>query len=164
MTTTSLNEQALRLAETLGNNAASLRIAGHYTPSGATIIDCGVQVEGGILAGLQLARICMAGQGEVTLVPGEVADVPCPLVQVASDRPVIACLACQYAGWQISVGKFSAMGSGPMRAAYGKEPLFDDIPGREDAPFVVGVLESRQLPDDSVVTYLREASECRATG
>src|SRR2546430_11514883 len=32
--------------------------------------------------------------------------------QVASDHPVLACMACQYAGWQIAVGKFFAMGSG----------------------------------------------------
>ncbi len=156
MSNTSLNEHALRLAESMGNNAVAYRIAGHCTPAGATILDCGVQVEGGILAGLQLARICMAGQGEVNLAPGDVDGIPCPSVQVMTDRPVIACLASQYAGWQISVEKFFAMGSGPMRAAYGKEPLFDDIPGREHAAFIVGVLETRQLPDDAVVTYLRE--------
>jgi methenyltetrahydromethanopterin cyclohydrolase len=65
-------------------------------------------------------------------------------------------MACQYAGWQISVDKFFAMGSGPMRAAYGKEELFDKIPGREQAPLAVGVLESRKLPDDEVLEYLCE--------
>jgi methenyltetrahydromethanopterin cyclohydrolase len=152
----SLNEQAIRLAEYMGDNAVALRVAGHITASGATIIDCGVQVEGGIQAGLHLARICMGGQGEVALVPGEIDGIPCPLVQVVTDRPVAACLASQYAGWRISVDKFFAMGSGPMRAAYGKEALFDDIPGREHPAFAVGVLETRQLPDDRVVTYLRE--------
>ena len=65
---------------------------------------------------------------EVSLVPGEPLF---PQVQVATDQPVLACMASQYAGWQVSVGKFFAMGSGPMRAAYGKEALFDHIPGRE---------------------------------
>jgi methenyltetrahydromethanopterin cyclohydrolase len=63
-------------------------------------------------------------------------------------------MAAQYAGWQIAVGKFFAMGSGPMRALYGKEELFDDIPFREQAPVAVGVLETRKLPDDAVVEYL----------
>jgi methenyltetrahydromethanopterin cyclohydrolase len=48
------------------------------------------------------------------------------------------------------------MGSGPMRAVYGKEALFDHIPGREQAPVAVGVLETRKLPDDVVVDYLCE--------
>jgi methenyltetrahydromethanopterin cyclohydrolase len=80
--------------------------------------------------------------------------VLCPEVQVATDHPVLACMASQYAGWQIEAGKFFAMGSGPMRAAYGKEDLFDHVPGREQAPVAVGVLESRKLPDEAVVDFL----------
>jgi methenyltetrahydromethanopterin cyclohydrolase len=65
-------------------------------------------------------------------------------------------MASQYAGWQIEVGRFFAMGSGPMRAAYGKEALYDKLPGREQAPVAVGVLETRKLPDDAVIAYLCE--------
>src|SRR5690349_9874500 len=75
---------------------------------------------------------------------------------VSSDAPVHACMASQYAGWQVSVGKFFAMGSGPMRAAYGKEELFDHIPGRERATAAVGVLETHKLPGDEVTGYLAE--------
>jgi methenyltetrahydromethanopterin cyclohydrolase len=76
---------------------------------------------------------------------------------VATDHAVLACMASQYAGWQISVGKFFAMGSGPMRAAYGKEELFNHIPGREQPAVAVGVLETRKLPDDAVFDYLAKA-------
>jgi methenyltetrahydromethanopterin cyclohydrolase len=150
-----LNERAQRLADHVATNAAALRVA-VQTVGGARVIDCGVKAEGGLQAGLALARICLAGQAEVMLVPGEVAGVLCPQVEVATDHPVLACMASQYAGWQIEAGKFFAMGSGPMRAAYGKEDLFDHIPGREQAPVAVGVLESRKLPDEAVVDFLRE--------
>ncbi len=113
-----------------------------------------MQTEGGLQAGLGLARICLAGQAEVSLVHGEAGGLPCPHVTVMTDHPVLACMASQYAGWQISVGKFFAMASGPIRAAYGKEELFSGIPGREQAPLAVGVLESRELPGDAVVDYL----------
>jgi methenyltetrahydromethanopterin cyclohydrolase len=63
-------------------------------------------------------------------------------------------MASQYAGWQIKVGKFFAMGSGPMRGLYGKEALFEHIAGRERSSVAVGVLESRKLPDEAVVDYL----------
>jgi methenyltetrahydromethanopterin cyclohydrolase len=66
-------------------------------------------------------------------------------------------MASQYAGWQISVGKFFAMGSGPMRAVYGKEELFEHIPGREQAPVAVGVVETRKVPDDKVFDYLSQS-------
>ena len=113
-----------------------------------------MQTEGGLQAGLGLARICLAGQAEVSLVHGEAGGLPCPHVSVMTDHPVLACMASQYAGWQVSVGKFFAMASGPIRAAYGKEELFSGIPGREQAPLAVGVLESRELPGDAVVDYL----------
>jgi methenyltetrahydromethanopterin cyclohydrolase len=44
-----------------------------------------------------------------------------------------------------------------MRAAYGKEELFEHIPGREQAPVAVGCLETRKLPDDAVIDHLAKA-------
>jgi methenyltetrahydromethanopterin cyclohydrolase len=155
-TTPTLNERAQRQADYLAANAAALRVSVQTAPRGARVIDCGVQAPGGLQAGLGLARVCLAGQAEVMLAPGDIDGLPCPLVQVATDHPVAACMAAQYAGWQISVGKFSAMGSGPMRAAYGKEELFQKIPGKEQPPVAVGVLEARKLPDDAVVAYLAD--------
>jgi methenyltetrahydromethanopterin cyclohydrolase len=151
-----LNERALRVADHLAANASAFRIAVQSSSAGARVLDCGIKAEGGLQAGLGLARVCLAGQADVTLVPGDVDGIPCPHVQVMTDQPVTACMASQYAGWEVKVGKFFAMGSGPMRAAYGKEALFDSIPGREQAPTAVGILETRKLPDDAVVAYLCE--------
>ncbi len=152
-----LNERALRLADYMASMAPALRIAVHTTPAGARLLDCGIHTPGGLQTGLALARVCLAGLAEVALVPAEVAGVGLPQVQVSSDQPVLACMASQYAGWQVSVGKYFAMGSGPMRAAYGKEELFAHIPGREQPPAAVGALETRKLPDDAVVTYVSGA-------
>src|SRR5207247_542928 len=110
------------------------------------------------------ARVCLADLGEVTIVPGAVGELVCPIVQVVTDHPVAACMASQYAGWQISVDlqpgpdgklkKYFAMGSGPMRAAAGREELFDKIGLRESSPVAVGVLETRKLPTEEVVGYI----------
>jgi methenyltetrahydromethanopterin cyclohydrolase len=155
-TAPTLNERALRIADHMAANAQSLRIAVQQTAAGARVLDCGIVAEGGLQAGLGLARVCLAGLAEVTLVPGTLPDLPVPRVQVATDHPILACMASQYAGWQVSVGKFFGMGSGPMRAVYGKEDLFDHIPGRETAPAAVGVLETRKLPTDDVIAHLAE--------
>lgn len=155
--TLTLNERAMRLADYTASNAAALRVAETKTTAGARIVDCGIKTPGGLQAGLALARVCLAGQAEVALVPGDVAGIACPSVVVNTDHPVAACMASQYAGWQIAVGKFFAMGSGPMRAAYGKEELFEHIPGKEQAPVAVGVLETRKIPDDAVIEHLSGA-------
>jgi methenyltetrahydromethanopterin cyclohydrolase len=151
-----LNETAARLADSMAAMAATLRIAVHTTPNGARVLDCGVAAEGGLQAGLAMARVCLAGLAEVTLAPGQLIDPPGPLVQVHTDHPVLACMASQYAGWQVSAGKFFGMGSGPMRAVYGKEELFDRIPGREPSDVAVGVLETHKLPGDEVTAYLAD--------
>jgi methenyltetrahydromethanopterin cyclohydrolase len=148
-----LNERAQRLADFMVSMAGPLHIDVH-TIGGARVLDCGVKVSGGVQTGLALARVCLAGQAELSLLPGEVAGTACPQIQVVTDQPVLACMAAQYAGWQVAVGKFFAMGSGPMRAALGKEELFDHIPGREQSPVAVGCLETRKLPDESVIEFL----------
>src|SRR5262249_14758525 len=137
--------------------SAALRIEVKQTAAGTRILDCGIGVPGGLQAGLSLARVCLAGLADVTLCPGDVSGIACPVVQVASDAPVLACMASQYAGWQIAVGKFFGMGSGPMRAHYGKEELYSHIPGKEQAPVAVGVIETRKLPDDAVGQFLSDA-------
>src|SRR5262249_24904310 len=86
----------------------------------------------------------------------EVSLVPGPAVQVYSDDPVRACMASQYAGWHVSVGKYFAMGSGPMRALYAKAALFGALGLGEQASLPVGVLETRKLPTEEVIAYFTE--------
>lgn len=144
-----LNESAMTCADVLAAHAGPWRCA-VSTVGGARVIDCGGAVVGGLQAGLQMARVCTAGLADISLQPGPDG----PVVQVASDDPVRACLASQYAGWQVKTAGFFAMGSGPMRAAAGREELFNDIPGREQPPCAVGVLETRKHPTEEVIAYL----------
>jgi methenyltetrahydromethanopterin cyclohydrolase len=154
-TASTINERAQRLADYMAANSTTLRIAVEQI-AGARVLDCGIKAPGGLQAGLGLARVCLAGLGDVALASGDIAGMPAVQVTVATDQPVTACMASQYAGWQIALGKYFAMGSGPMRAAYGKEELFNKIPGREQPPVAVGVLETRKLPDDAVIAFLAE--------
>lgn len=150
-----LNEQAALVADEIEFNAEEWRVDITHRED-TRLIDCGATAVGGLQAGLALARTCLAGRAEVNLVPAATPEIPGPGVAVSSDDPVRACLASQYAGWQIAVGKEFAMGSGPMRAAYGKEELFNDIPGREQPPVAVGTLETKKAPSDEMIAYLRE--------
>ncbi len=145
-----LNSRALRLVDDIAARAAELRVAVETVPGAGRVIDAGINAPGGLEAGLALARVAMAGLGEVALVPSEAGGLDLPLVQVHTDHPVASCMAAQYAGWAIQVGKYFAMGSGPMRAAYGGEDLFKDIGHREEAACAVGILETRKMPTAEV--------------
>jgi methenyltetrahydromethanopterin cyclohydrolase len=154
-----LNGRSLELVESMLSQAALRRVELRPIEKGGRFIDCGIEVHGGLRAGLDLARICLADLAEVAIVPGVVGDRACPCVQVSTDHPVAACLASQYAGWQISEGKFFAMGSGPMRAAAGTEAIYATIGHKEDAESVVGVLEGRKPPTPAVIAKI--ATACR---
>ena len=161
MDTPSLNCTAVGLCHTIVDRADQLRITcnrSEGTPDRAQIIDCGVDVPGGLEAGRWLAEVCLAGLGDVAFVPSEPALWRGPAVQVRTDHPVAACLASQYAGWEIKGDDYFAMGSGPMRAAAGREQLFNAIGFREAASECVGVLESGRLPPNEVCRIL--AGKC----
>jgi methenyltetrahydromethanopterin cyclohydrolase len=154
-----LNELAWRRFIDRGFDAERrLNVASSLTACGALIHDYGVKAVGGLEAGRQLAEICLADCGRVEIAQGSVGDISGPLVVVRTDQPVLACMASQYAGWQITGEKFFAMGSGPMRAAAGKEPLFEQLGYREKPDRVVGVLETSKLPPDDVCQ--RIAADC----
>ncbi len=148
-----LNERAQAVADEVERNAARLRVSVSKV-AGARVIDCGGAVQGSLAAGLLLARVCLADLGEVAYVPCPIAEVGGPSVQVTTDDPVRACLASQYAGMQVSVGTFFAMGSGPMRALAAREEIFQHIPGKEASAFAVGVLETHKHPTEDVIAAI----------
>ena len=151
-----LNSRALQLVETFVASAATLRIAVQDVAGGGRVIDCGVAAEGGLGAGLALAQVCTAGLAEISLVPGEIGGRGWPHLLVATDHAVPACLLSQYAGWQIGVEKFFAMGSGPMRALSAREEVFKTLSYRETADAAIGVLEGRKLPTAAVFHFISE--------
>lgn len=150
-----LNARSLAVMEGMARDAETLKVAVHSV-EGARVIDAGVKAEGGLAAGLCLARACLADLASVSLLPGQLGDYSCPMVQVSTDHPVAACLGSQYAGWQVSVGKYFAMASGPMRALAGREPLFAELGLGEVAAHASGVLETGKLPGPDVISYFSE--------
>ncbi len=153
-----LNELAWDLVQQALNAADDLRIEPVDNDSGACILDFGIEAPGSIGAGLALAEVCLSSLAEVSIHPGEVAGVGWPHLFVQTDAPLEACLLSQYAGWKVSVGKYFAMGSGPMRAAYANEAIFKELDYREAADAVVGVLESSKFPTKAVIAEI--AKKC----
>ncbi|MEM1370962.1 MAG: methenyltetrahydromethanopterin cyclohydrolase [Pseudomonadota bacterium] len=156
----SLNDQASALVEDIIANAEGLRCGVTKTPQGATVIDCGATVHGGLLLGQRLAEVCMGGLGQVA-VHSNSGQPDWPLgVTVTSSNPVLACLASQYAGWTIQDEEtgFFALGSGPARAAARVETLFDELKYTDQADRVVLVIEGDQPPPAAVITKV--AADC----
>ena len=150
-TSISVQQYSAPLVAHLIANAPALGCAVSTHESGATIIDAGIQVPGGLEAGRIIAEICMGGLGSVALqqVP-QFANWPLSVV-VTAKQPVIACLGSQYAGWALSHEKFFSLGSGPARSIAQREEVFKDIHYSDKGEQTVLVLETDKVPPVQVI-------------
>lgn len=153
-----LNQSALMICQRAQAQAQGLGIEYHRLPCGAHLLDFGVRTKGGLAAGLELARITLAGRAEVSITSGDRTISPGPWVQVATDHPVEACMMAQYAGWPVQHGKFFAMGSGPMRTRRGREDLLIHMQAQDPQSLAVGSLECDKLPDCDIAEMM--ATQC----
>ncbi|MGH7538977.1 MAG: methenyltetrahydromethanopterin cyclohydrolase [Gemmatimonadales bacterium] len=150
-----LNERGWAIADRMVARAAELRVAARSLAGGARVIDAGVELAGGLAAGLGLAEICMGGLGHVSYAPVTIGGEAWAGVQVWTDHPAVSCMASQYAGWAIQVEQYFAMGSGPLRAHVRVEKeLYAKLGYTERAGRGILVLETRNPPTDEVAAWV----------
>ncbi len=150
-----LNEKAWEILQEMIDNSEALKIRVHRSQRGAILVDAGVECLGSLNAGLLVSRMLLSGLGDVRITfQGGV-----PYVQVMTDYPLYACMASQYAGWSISIGKFFAMGSGPARLLGSKEPLIEEFNWKSKEDRGVLFLETSRFPPEEVVDYISESCE-----
>jgi methenyltetrahydromethanopterin cyclohydrolase len=154
--TLSLNDRAVQLADQLAADSQAARVAVATLSNGTRVIDCGAQAAGGFEAGRRFAEICMAGLGTVAYAPLALDGRWLPALTVTTDRPALACLGAQYAGWRIDRDGYFAMGSGPGRALIRAEELYDDLDVDEQANGAVLCLETREPPPAEIADFVAE--------
>src|SRR3954469_544888 len=154
--TLSLNQRAHELVDRLAAEGDALRIATRTLPGGALLVDCGSAVPGGLEAGRRVAEITMGGLGSGQFATRVLAGRWRPGLTVFTDHPALACLAAQYAGWQIDRDGYFAMASGPGRALIRAEELFDDLDVDERASTAVLCLETRDEPPPEVAAHVAQ--------
>jgi len=152
----SLNESALALADRLAAEAEPVGVAVTTLANGTRLIDCGAQAPGGYEAGRRFAEICMGGLGMITYASQVIGARWLPGLTVTTDRPAVACLAAQYAGWRVDREGYFAMGSGPGRALISAEDLYDDLDWDERASAAVLCLETRDAPPPEVADFIAQ--------
>ncbi|QEG21897.1 methenyltetrahydromethanopterin cyclohydrolase [Mariniblastus fucicola] len=155
-----LNPNANLLLEQSRPSFDVLGIETHTLSNGAEVFDFGSNRCGASAAGTLLAKICMADLADVSLSTNGQSAFPM-WVDVKTDYPLQSCMAAQYAGWPLSLEKYFAMCSGPARSARGKEEVLDEYSLVASSKIVVAVLETKNLPDESVAAAV--ASECRVS-
>ena len=152
-----VNDRAREIADIMVANADAMRVASRTLGNGARVIDAGISAPGGYAAGAAIAEMCMGGLGDVDYAPVPIGGESWPGVRVWTDHPAVSCMASQYAGWTIQVGKYFAMGSGPLRAhARVEKELFEKLGYAETARRGVLVLETRNPATEEVAAWVAQ--------
>lgn len=113
----SINKLAFKWAQKLIEAPDYYRVNVEKLPSGAIVIDTGLEAHGGYEAGLMVTRIAMGGAGTANLGYADYKGLKLPTVNVATDHPAVVLFGAQLAGWRIKPEGYVADGSGPARAA-----------------------------------------------
>ncbi|MFO7729855.1 MAG: methenyltetrahydromethanopterin cyclohydrolase [Spirochaetia bacterium] len=157
-----LNERAMRLVRELLREPDYFNVRAHRLSNGATVIDMGVEVKGSWAAAEYFTRITLGDLCSFSYgVWQHDATTSFAAVQLAVDRPLIACLAAQIAGWQLGSGEFATIGSGPARAvaAVDGDPYMQMTPYRESAAEVVLCAQDSRMPSPEMAASVAE--QCR---
>ena len=156
----SINTLADSLAKKLIDNPEYYRVGVTKLPSGATVIDTGVEAHGGYEAGLMVTRIAMGGLGKVELQYADYGGLQLPSVVVSTDHPAVSLFGAQLAGWRIKPEGYTADGSGPARALANKpKAVFKKIEYRDESDVAVLLMETEELPPDSAAYYIAERAK-----
>jgi len=154
----SINKLAYELVEKLLAKPEYYRVGVEKLPSGATVIDTGLEAHGGYEAGLMPTRIAMGGAGPAELGSAAFGGLMLPTVVVATDHPAVALFGAQLAGWTIKPEGYTAFGSGPARALAQKpKKVFAKIEYKDEADVAVLLLETEKKPPDSAAHFIAKA-------
>jgi methenyltetrahydromethanopterin cyclohydrolase len=156
----SLNKSALEIVQNLCKEAEKYNVIVEETKSGATLIDAGINADGGFFAGELITEVCLGGYGKAKVTPIQYGDTTLPSVFVITDHPALSTLASQFAGWQIKGDGFSAIASGPARAlALKPKHLYEKLNYKEEGNTAVLVLETEKKPPETVIQQI--ADKCK---
>jgi methenyltetrahydromethanopterin cyclohydrolase len=155
----SLNRMSLELADEALEFAEELDIGAFELENGATVLDFGVDHVGGIEAGLLLAELQTAGLATVQTRVDDVAGATFPHVELACDRPGLALLGAQKAGWELSVEDYEGLGSGPARALVAREGEYRALDYADAFEFAVLALEGDTLPTRAAAEQVADLAE-----
>ncbi|WP_232686251.1 methenyltetrahydromethanopterin cyclohydrolase [Halobacterium zhouii] len=158
----SLNRMALELADEALEFAEELDIGAFELDNGATVLDFGVDHLGGLEAGLLLAELQTAGLATVQTRVEDVAGATFPHVELACDRPGVALLGAQKAGWELSVDDYEGLGSGPARALVAREAEYRELDYADAFEFAVLALEGEELPTAAAADQVADLAEVDA--
>ncbi|MFC4437974.1 MULTISPECIES: methenyltetrahydromethanopterin cyclohydrolase [Natrialbaceae] len=155
----SLNRMAIELVDEALEYAEELNIGGFDLDNEATVLDFGVEFDGGFEAGLLLTEIQTAGMATPSRGLGEIDGAPIPHIELTTDQPALSLLCSQKAGWELTTEDFEGLGSGPARALVAEEEEFRQVGYTDAFDLTALAVESDELPPESAAEQVADLAE-----
>lgn len=156
----SINQLAVKVVKEIIDREEEIGAKVIKMQCGATLIDMGLQCKGSNEAGILFTRVTLGDMAIVNLGTWKLNDeYSFGSVEIFVTEPLIACLASQIAGWQLGVGEFATIGSGPARAqaVIPTDFYLNMTPYRDRNDEVVLCIQDIRYPDDSIALEVAKA-------
>ncbi len=160
----SLNRMAIELVDEALEYTEELNIGGYDLENEATVLDFGLEFDGGIEAGLLLTEIQTAGLATPTRSLGSIGDAPIQYLELSTDQPALSLLCSQKAGWELTTENFEGLGSGPARALVARETEFRRIGYTDAFDLTALAVETDTDPTESAAKQVAEMAEIDTSG
>ncbi|APW98820.1 methenyltetrahydromethanopterin cyclohydrolase [Halobiforma lacisalsi AJ5] len=155
----SLNRMAIELVDEALEYAEELNVGGYDLENEATVLDFGIEFDGGVEAGLLLTEIQTAGMATPSHELDELGGAPIPYVELTTDQPALSLLCSQKAGWELTTEDFEGLGSGPARALVAEEDEFRRIGYTDAFDLTALAVETDELPTESAAAQVADLAE-----
>ncbi|RQH00469.1 methenyltetrahydromethanopterin cyclohydrolase [Natrarchaeobius oligotrophus] len=155
----SLNRMAIELVDEALEYAEELNVGGYDLENEATVLDFGLEFDGGVEAGLLLTEIQTAGMATPQHGLGELGGVSIPFVELSTDQPALSLLCSQKAGWELTTEDFEGLGSGPARALVAEEEEFRRIGYTDAFDLTALAVETESHPTASAAQQVADLAE-----
>ena len=145
-------ERSDRLARDLVRDADVLGLVVSRSPSGATVIDCGIGAPGSWEAGRRIVEICHGGMARAEIGITEIAGVGHPTITVDSWLPERSAYGMQVSIPLIEIYPALRV-SGPIAATFDRD-RFAAAAAASSRAWGIAVLETDRLPDERTLDAL----------
>ena len=160
----SLNRMAIELVDEALEYTEELNVGAYELENGATVLDFGVDFDGGIEAGLLLTEIQTAGMATPGRDLEAIGAATVPHVDLSTDQPALSLLCSQKAGWELVTEDFEGLGSGPARALVAEEEEFHRVGYTDAFDLTALAVESDELPDEAAAEQVADFADVEPSG
>jgi len=156
----SLNKNAMKIVNELMEEPELYGCKARKMKCGVNLIDMGMECPGSWQAAMMFTKVSIGNLGIVNLSKFKLNDqYTFSAIDMFVERPKIACLGSEIAGWELAKGEYAMIGSGPARAIahVASDWYFAMTDYKDTYDHAVLCIQDARFPDDEIAMSIADA-------